>query len=185
MNTRTNKEPIEKPWQRVLLFRVAFGLAIMAMILSAVVALYGASQKSTPIFMMGWLCAAPCILFNVLTAFSCGVFAFDYSWLGRLTPAQTPTDWQSLSSLSSGVRIPNHFKGFASFQFGPGGIRVRVLIYTPVFIPSKQIVAVANDSWGYVRIDHASPEIRSPILVWRGVAQEMERCMPELSLVRS
>jgi len=179
------KNAIERPWQLVLLLRVAFGLAIVGMICAGIVCFYAALQKNNPLFMVGWLFAAPCALFNVLMMFSLHIFPFDYSWLGRLTPSQPPADWLPIASSSSGVNIANCFHGFASFQFGAGGILVRVLVFSPIFIPSHQIVSVANDSWLYARIDHTSSEIRSPMHLWRSVAREMERCMPELALVRS
>ena len=187
MNAHT-KNAVEKPWRRVLLVRAGFGAAIAGMILGSAIAVYGASLQSGPIFMAGWLCAFPSIGFVVLSGLSCSVLYFDYSMLGRFIPAEAPANWRPVAGASSGVAIGNDFRGsFPTLhcEFGPGGIRLRVLFYPAVFVASTQITSIANDSWGFCVIEHTSQEIRGPIRVMNHVVREMERCMPELSLVRS
>jgi hypothetical protein len=176
---------VEKPWQRVWLVRTIFCLTIVGMVAAGCLAIAAALLRNNVLFMAGWLTALPCILFNVLTSFSYSIFGFNYSWLGFLQLSKAPSDWQPVVSRSSGIRIPGRYRGFASFQFGPGGVLIWIPPFTPVFIGSDQITAFADDSWVDARLDHTSPEIGGPIYVWRSVALEMEKCMPELSLVRS
>jgi hypothetical protein len=154
------------------------------MLLGAGIALAGALQGIDGLFLAGWLCMAPCVLFNVWTAFSYAVNGFDYSWLGRKVPGKPPAEWQPAQSMITAIRIARRFHGWGTVQIGRGGFVIGVLALAPVFIRSNQIVDVAVDSWLLVRIDHTSHEIHSPIYVWRSVGVEMERYMPELSLGR-
>lgn len=178
------KSSLEKPWRQVWLTRAALGVTIPGMLLGAGLFFFGALNDSKLILVAGWCTAALCIVFNMLVAFSWSIFGFQHSWLGRVRQREAPHDWRPAQSLLSGMTIPGCYNGFARFEFGPGGILISVFVFGPMFIASDQIKCVAKDTWGYVRIDHSSPEIRGPIYVGRSVAAAMDRCMPELSLVR-
>ena len=178
-------KPIVRAPAQVLFLRLAFALAIVGMLTGWCGAAYCGFNQFTTGFACCFAVMFPCIGFVVFTSFSFHILYFDYSWLGRFIPASPPSSWIPVSSISSGVSIANQYHGPASFQLGPGGVLVYVLPFTGVFIPSRQIVSISNDWWGGGVIEHTSQEIRSPIRVWRSVVREMERCMPELALVRS
>jgi len=183
-----SKQRTERPSSRVLLMRVGFVVSLIGGIgawCGSVYCMVNHWEIGAPVcFAVGF----PCMGFVVLTDLSCSAFYFDYSLLGQLLPAEAPAKWMPVASTSSSVAIGNHFHAtfpLLTCEFGLGGIRLRVFFYPKVFIASKQIVSIANDSWGCSLIEHTSHEIRGPIRVMNHVVREMVRCMPELSLVRS
>jgi hypothetical protein len=165
--------------------RITFAAALVGMIFGWCGCAYCIFYQLTVAMFICLAVTLPCLVFVLLAAFSFHILYFDYSWLGRFNPADPPSSWQPVSSISSGVRIDNHFNGPASFQLGPGGIRVWVPPFPAVFIASTQIVSITSDWWGRGVIEHTSNEIRGPIRVMCSVIAEIDRCMPELSRVRS
>ena len=178
-------KPRERSTTQVQIMRITFAAALVGMIIGWCGCAYCIFLQLTVAMFICLAVTLPCLIFVLLAAFSFHILYFDYSWLGRFNLANPPSSWRPVSSISSSVRINNHFSGPASFQLGPGGIRVWVPPFPSVFIASNQIVSITCDWWGRGVIEHTSNEIRGPIHVWGSVIAEIDRCMPELSRVRS
>jgi hypothetical protein len=175
---------IEKPRQRVLLTRIGFGAAILGELSGAAVEVYAATENNTPLFVTAWLLTAPCILFALCVVFSIAAFPFNYSWLGRLLPANPPPDWQSAIGVSSAIKIGNHFSGSISvWRIGSSGIQLLLWPLGSAFIASSQIVSIRKQSLWWHVMEHTSHEVRGPICVTRSVTDAITLYIPEVPVL--
>jgi hypothetical protein len=168
-----------------VLIRFGFVLAILGEIVGALIGLYAALEKNTPLFFVAWFALVPCMLFVLGTVLSVCAFPFNYSWLGRLLPSDPPLDWQPTMSLSSAIKIGNHFQGSISqWHIGGQGIQLVLWPLGKVFIPLAQIVSIRKQSGWWHAIEHASPEVRGPILVTGHLAEAVAKALPAIPMLR-
>ena len=169
----------ESPWNKRAV--AAFLGQIVVFVIGWCALFVGAFLVSPLVLLLGIPLVFVVLIFVNRTIFSIAVSGWRQSRLSNHVRAEVPSSFRDWREVRSGVRIGGSRVSapIARWRCGPQGLTLSIFLLGEFYLPMECIVRVQKTSLWRCRIEHASPDLKSPIITGGGVYQLIVSCLPQ------
>jgi hypothetical protein len=121
------------------------------------------------------------LIFVNRTIFSIAVSGWRQSRLSSHIRAEVPPSFRDWREVRSSVRIGGLRVSapIARWRIGPQAVALSIFLLGDFYLPMESIVRIQKTSLWQCRIEHTSPDLKSPILTGSNVYQLIVACLPQ------
>lgn len=169
----------ESPWNKRAV--TAFVGLILAFVIGWCALFVGAFVVSPLVLFLGIPLVFVVLVFVNRTIFSIAASGWRQSRLSNHVRAEVPPSFGDWREARSSVRIGGLRVSapIARWRIGPQGLALSIFLLGEFYLPMESIVRIQKTTLGQCRIEHTSPDLKSPILAGSNVYQLIVACLPQ------